>query len=75
MRLLRDQAIRIIIDISKRKIDVDLSESEFKKRMKEEEAKGEKAFQPVTRNRVISSSLKAYALLVSSADTGAVRMI
>ena len=66
---------RIKIDISGRKINVDLSENELKKRKEEEESKGDKAYRPATRNRVIPASLKAYAALVSSADLGAVRII
>ena len=66
---------RIEIDITKRKINVLLSDNDLKERDKEEKLRGEKAYQPATRNRVISSSLKAYAALVSSADTDAIRMI
>jgi dihydroxy-acid dehydratase len=66
---------RIEIDISRRKINVLLSGEELKNRKKEEESRGEKAYQPVNRNRVISSALKAYAAHVSSADLGAVRLI
>jgi dihydroxy-acid dehydratase len=66
---------RIEIDISSRKITVLLTDSELKNREKEEQLKGEKAYKPLNRNRVIPASLKAYALLVSSADLGAVRMI
>jgi dihydroxy-acid dehydratase len=65
----------IEIDIPSRKINVLLSEEELEKRRKMEEARGEDAFKPKDRNRVISKSLKAYASLVSSADKGAVRMI
>jgi dihydroxy-acid dehydratase len=65
----------IVINIPGRKINVDLSENELKSRQKEEELKGDKAYKPSTRNRVIPSSLKAYAALVSSADLGAVRII
>ncbi len=66
---------RIEIDIAGRKINVILSDNELKKRHEEEKLKGEKAFKPEARNRVISSSLKAYAANVSSADLGAVRLI
>jgi dihydroxy-acid dehydratase len=65
----------IEIDIAKRKINVLLSDTELQERAKEEELRGEKAYMPATRNRIISSALKAYASLVSSADTGAIRMI
>jgi len=66
---------QIEIDISKRKINVLLSDEELKNRKKTEELKGDKAYQPENRDRVISSALKAYAANVSSADLGAVRLI
>jgi dihydroxy-acid dehydratase len=66
---------RIEIDITGRNINLMVPETELETRRKEEEAKGEKAFKPATRNRVISSALKAYAANVSSADLGAVRII
>jgi dihydroxy-acid dehydratase len=66
---------QIEIDIPGRKINAVLSDNELKKRMNEEKLKGEKAFVPKARNRIIPSSLKAYAATVSSADLGAVRII
>ena len=66
---------RIEIDIPGRKINVVLSENELNQREKEEKLKGDKAYKPETRNREISSSLKAYAANVSSADLGAIRLI
>jgi dihydroxy-acid dehydratase len=65
----------IEIDISARKINVLLSDNELLKREKEEIQKGDGAYKPATRNRKISSSLKAYAANVSSADLGAIRLI
>jgi dihydroxy-acid dehydratase len=65
----------IEIDIKKRSINVLISGDELSKRRTEEESKGSAAYTPKMRNRVISSSLKAYAANVSSADKGAVRMI
>jgi dihydroxy-acid dehydratase len=44
-------------------------------RQEEEDSKGDKAYKPEKRDRVISSALKAYAATVSSADLGAVRLI
>jgi dihydroxy-acid dehydratase len=44
-------------------------------RKEEEKLKGDRAYLPEMRNRVISSALKAYAANVSSADLGAVRLI
>jgi dihydroxy-acid dehydratase len=66
---------RIEIDVPARRINVLLSDDELKVRRKEEDLKGEKAYKPEKRNRVISGALKAYAANVSSADTGAVRLI
>jgi dihydroxy-acid dehydratase len=65
----------IEINIPERKINVKLSDKELKERKAEEEAKGASAFTPNNRNREIPASLKFYAAHVSSADTGAVRMI
>lgn len=65
----------IEIDITGRKINVMLSEEELKTRHKEEESKGERAYKPEKRVRVLSSALKAYAANVSSADLGAIRLI
>jgi dihydroxy-acid dehydratase len=66
---------RIEIDIRERKINVVLSDAELKQRQKEEESKGDRAYKPENRERVISSALRAYAANVSSADLGAVRLI
>lgn len=66
---------RIEIKISERKINVLLSAEELDKREKEEKAKGDKAYKPANRKRIISASLRAYAANVSSADLGAIRLI
>jgi dihydroxy-acid dehydratase len=65
----------IEIDVTGRKINALISDNEFVNRLNEEKLKGENAFKPLKRNRVIPPSLKAYALFVSSADQGAVRII
>jgi dihydroxy-acid dehydratase len=65
----------IEIDVTKRSINVLLSDDELQTRRKSEEQKGEKAFKPVARKREISQALKIYSAFVSSADTGAVRII
>jgi len=65
----------IEINVADRKINVLLSASELLDRSDEEKGRGQLAFRPAKRNRVIPSSLKAYAQLVSSADKGAVRMV
>jgi dihydroxy-acid dehydratase len=65
----------IEINIPERSINVKLSSEELEKRRAEELAKGDKAFKPVNRNRVISDSLRAYAIFAASADKGAVRVV
>ncbi len=65
----------IEIDIPNRTINVKVSEEELLKRREVELARGNEAFKPKDRNRIVSKALRAYASLVSSADKGAVRMI
>ncbi len=72
--LLKDGDI-IEINIPARKINVFLSDEELENRRKEEEKRGDRAFTPAKRKRNISKALKAYAKFVTSADTGAVRVI
>ncbi|MCK6425517.1 MAG: dihydroxy-acid dehydratase [Burkholderiaceae bacterium] len=62
---------RIRIDIPNRTIDVLLSDEELARRRAEQDALGWKPAQP--RPRKVSAALKAYALLATSADKGAVR--
>ena len=72
--LLQDGDI-IEIDIPNRTINVRLTDAELAIRREAEFAKGKDAFKPKDRNRVVSTALKAYASMVSSADKGAVRLI
>ncbi len=72
--LVRDGDI-IDIDIPARKISVRLSDAQLEARREEEKARGAKAYTAPRRERNVSSSLKAYAAMVSSADKGAVRII
>ncbi len=65
----------IEIDIPARKIHAVVTDEEFARRRKEEEAKGPLAFKPVDRDRQVSEALKAYALFAASADKGAVRIL
>jgi dihydroxy-acid dehydratase len=65
----------IEIDILKRSINVRLSEAELSKRKREEAARNENAFKPLSRERKVPASLAAYARFVSSADKGAVRLL
>ncbi|WP_111413898.1 dihydroxy-acid dehydratase [Billgrantia lactosivorans] len=64
----------IRIDIPNRRIDVKLSDGELASRREAEEARGSQAWKPrIQRLRKVSAALKAYALLATSADKGAVR--
>ncbi len=66
---------KIEIDITKRSINLMISDTELAERRQAEEAKGKDAFTPVGRKRNISKALKAYARFVSAADKGAIRLI
>jgi dihydroxy-acid dehydratase len=66
---------KIEIDITKRSINLLISDEEMAKRRTAETERGQAAYSPATRKRMISKALKAYASLVSSADKGAVRLI
>ncbi|MBW4546812.1 MAG: dihydroxy-acid dehydratase [Symplocastrum torsivum CPER-KK1] len=65
---------RILIDIPNRRINVELSAEELANRRVAMEALGKDAWKPTQpRQRRVSAALKAYALLATSADQGAVR--
>ena len=64
----------IDIDIPNRRINIRISDAELDVRMAAEE-KDKMAFKPKKRDRVVPASLKAYASMVSSADSGAVRIV
>ena len=70
--LVRDGDI-IEIDIPERRIHLRLTDEEIGERRKQMEARGSSAYRPGTRDRKVSAALKAYGLLVTSADKGAVR--
>ena len=64
----------IEINIPKRSIHLAVSDEELARRRTAMEAKGSNAWQPASkRPRVVSKALQAYALMASSAATGAVR--
>ena len=65
----------IVIDIPTRQIRVDISDEELGHRRAAMKAKGSQAYSPVGRERQVSTALRAYAAMVTSADTGAVRDI
>ncbi|PPI88371.1 dihydroxy-acid dehydratase [Candidatus Pantoea edessiphila] len=63
----------IDINIPNRKIRLLVSDDELLCRREEQKLRGIKAYKPHQRRRVISHALRAYALLATSADKGAVR--
>jgi dihydroxy-acid dehydratase len=66
---------RIEIDIPARKIHLAVDETELKRRRMAMEARGTQAWKPAKRARKVSTALKAYAALATSASRGAVRMV
>ncbi|MDP5208476.1 dihydroxy-acid dehydratase [Microbulbifer sp. 2205BS26-8] len=66
----------IRIDIPARKIEVVITDTELERRRQEMARLGKRAWQPVEeRPRKVSKALRAYAMLATSADRGAVREI
>jgi dihydroxy-acid dehydratase len=64
----------IEIDIPQRRIHLEVSDAVLVKRRAAMDAKGEQGWQPVVeRQRAVSKALQAYALMATSAATGAVR--
>ena len=63
----------IEIDIPNRRIHLAVSDDELVRRRAAMEARGDAAWKPVNRERVVSAALQAYALMTTSADKGAVR--
>ncbi|MEG0280407.1 MAG: dihydroxy-acid dehydratase [Morganella sp. (in: enterobacteria)] len=63
----------IAINIPTRQISLNVDEKTLAARRAGEEARGDKAWSPKSRERQVSYALRAYALLATSADKGAVR--
>jgi dihydroxy-acid dehydratase len=63
----------IEIDIPNRRIHLAVADDVLATRRSAMDARGEKAWQPIDRERVVSAALQAYALMTTSADKGAVR--
>ncbi|WLD58938.1 dihydroxy-acid dehydratase [Salinispirillum sp. LH 10-3-1] len=64
----------VFIDIPNRSINLQISDAQMAERRAAMEAKGKDAWKPAEqRERKVSAALKAYALLATSADKGAVR--
>jgi len=64
---------KIEINIPNRSIHLAISDDEMARRRAAMEARGADAWKPIGRERFVSAALQAYALLTTSADTGAVR--
>jgi dihydroxy-acid dehydratase len=65
----------IEIDIPSRSIQLKVTEAELALRREKMELRGRQAWKPGARKRRVSSALKAYAAMTSSAAKGAVRII
>ena len=63
----------IEIDIPARSIRLAVGDDELARRRAAMDAKGDAAWQPLSRERKVSAALQAYALMATSADRGAVR--
>jgi dihydroxy-acid dehydratase len=66
---------KIEIDIPARSINLAVDEAELKRRREAMQAKGANAWKPAKRARKVSTALKAYAALATSAARGAVRVV
>lgn len=65
----------IEIDIPERKINLLVDEGELNRRMQNEEKKGPEGWKAGERERNVTTALRAYASMVTSADKGAVRIL
>ncbi|WP_127145638.1 dihydroxy-acid dehydratase [Pelagibacterium montanilacus] len=71
-----EQGDTIEIDIPNRTINLLVSDAELIRRREEMDSRGADAWKPLEkRKRKITTALKAYAMLASSADKGAVRVL
>ncbi len=66
---------RIEIDIPNRVLRLDVAEDELARRRAAMEAKGGAAWKPVGRERPLTTALRAYAAMTTSASRGAVRVV
>ncbi len=66
---------KIEIDIPARSINLAVNEAELKRRREAMQSKGANAWKPAKRGRKVSTALKAYAALATSAARGAVRVV
>ena len=63
----------IEFDIPNRTLTLAITDEELAQRRQTMEAKGAKAWQPVSRDRQVTPALQFYAMMTTSADKGAVR--
>jgi dihydroxy-acid dehydratase len=70
-----EEGDRIEIDIPNRRIHLDVPDQVLAERRANMEAKGQHAWKPAARTRKISTALKAYASMTTSAARGAVRVV
>ena len=70
-----EEGDRIVINIPNRSITLSVSEKELSRRRNEMATSGDKAWQPRSRIRQLSTSLQAYAALTTSASRGAIRQV
>jgi dihydroxy-acid dehydratase len=68
-----EEGDRVEIDIPNRTIRLAVSDAELARRREAMEARGAKAWKPLSRERAVSGALRAYAALATSAARGAVR--
>jgi dihydroxy-acid dehydratase len=66
---------RIEIDIPSRSINLAVDEAELNRRREAMQARGKDAWKPAKRARKVTTALKAYAALTTSAARGAVRVV
>jgi dihydroxy-acid dehydratase len=66
---------RIVIDIPNRSIRLDIADEELSRRRAAMTARGDKAWLPENRDRPVSTALRAYAALTTSASRGAIREV
>jgi dihydroxy-acid dehydratase len=66
---------RIEIDIPNRTIRLAVSDAELDARRSAMEAQGDRAWKPGARERKVSTALRAYAAMTTSAARGAVRVV
>ena len=68
-----EEGDRIEIDIPNRKINVQISDEALAQRRSNMDAKGKDGWKPGKRSRYVSTALRAYAAMATSASRGAVR--